>query len=94
VGETRTTRQLVDDIYRLAGHESRLMAAGRITLGAIGMVRPAMREYLHTLYQFSQPWIVDDSAFCSSFGTRATPLDEALVATLAWYRDRAAVPAR
>jgi nucleoside-diphosphate-sugar epimerase len=94
VGEIRTTRQLVGDIYRLAGHQPRLMAAGRTTLAAIGIVKPAMREYLHTLYQFTKPWVVDDSAFCSTFGVRATPLDQALSTTLAWYRDRAAVPVR
>jgi hypothetical protein len=94
VGETRTTRQLVFDIYRVAGHQPRVMAAGRTTLAAIGIVKPAMREYLHTLYQFTKPWVVDDSAFCSTFGVRATPVDEALTTTLAWYRDRAAVPVR
>ena len=90
VGATRTTRQLVGDIYHLAGHPPRLMAAGRTTLAAIGIVQPAMREYLHTLYQFTRPWVVDDSAFCSTFDIRATPTDEALATTLAWYRDRAA----
>jgi nucleoside-diphosphate-sugar epimerase len=94
VGETRTTRQLVEEIYRLAGHPPRLMAAGRTTLAAIGLVKPAMREYRHTLYQFAQPWVVDDSAFCSTFGVRATALDEALTTTLAWYRDRAALLVR
>ena len=51
-----------------------------------------MREYLHTLYQFSSPWVVDDGKFRSSFGGRTTPLDDALATTLAWYRTRADVP--
>jgi nucleoside-diphosphate-sugar epimerase len=89
VGETRTTRQLVANIYRLAGHRPRLLAAGRTTLAAVGLAKPAMREYLHTLYQFSQPWVVDDTAFCSTFGVRATSVDQALTTTVAWYRDRA-----
>jgi hypothetical protein len=70
------------------------MAAGRTTLAAIGIVKPAMREYLHTLYQFTHRWVVDDSAFCSAFGSRPTPLDQALTTTLAWYRERAAVLVR
>jgi nucleoside-diphosphate-sugar epimerase len=94
VTEPRTTRQLIGDIYGLAGQQPRLMAAGRTALTAIGIIKPAMREYLHTLYQFTQPWIVDDSAFRSTFGVRPTPLVEALTTTLTWYRDRAAVPAR
>ena len=50
-------------------------------------VNPAMREYLHTLYQFSERWVVDDTAFRTAFGAHATPLDDALAATTAWYRD-------
>ncbi len=48
-----------------------------------------MREYLHTLYQFTERWVVDDSRFCSEFGAQATPLNEALATTLQWYRDAA-----
>ena len=48
-----------------------------------------MREYLHTLYQFTDRWVVDDSQFRAAFGDAATPLDDALAATLAWYRDAA-----
>jgi len=51
-----------------------------------------MREYLHTLYQFTDPWVVDDSSFRTAFGVAATPLDEALDATLAWYRANASAP--
>ncbi len=92
VAETRTTRQVVESVYAAAGTRPRLMAAGTWTLRALGVVKPAMREYLHTLYQFSDPWVVDDAKFRAAFGDPTTPLDEALVTTLAWYRGRAAVP--
>ena len=49
-----------------------------------------MREYLHTLYQFTDRWVVDDSRYRTAFGEPATPLDDALAATLTWYRDAAA----
>jgi hypothetical protein len=52
-----------------------------------------MREYRHTLYQFTAPWVVDDSLFRAAFGDSSTPLSEALETTLRWYRDRTAVPA-
>src|SRR3954447_4717672 len=92
VNRTRTTRQVVETVYGLAHQRPRIMAAGRTMLRAIGVVKPEMREYLHTLYQFSDPWVVDDSAFRATFGDLSTPLDEALATTLAWYPDRAAVP--
>jgi nucleoside-diphosphate-sugar epimerase len=88
-----TTRDLVERVYALAGTRSRLMAAGALTLRALGMVKPPMREYLHTLYQFTGPWIVDDAKFRGRFHVAATPVDEALAQTLAWFRDRTAVPA-
>ena len=84
---------MIDEVYRLAGHRPRLIAAGRTALMAIGIVQPAMREYRHTLYQFTAPWVVDDSKFRAAFGDHSTPLDEALETTLDWYRDRTAVAA-
>jgi nucleoside-diphosphate-sugar epimerase len=79
VPETRTTRQLIEAVYQLAGHQPRLVAAGRTALMAIGI---------------TAPWVVDDSLFRASFGDHSTPIEEALEATLAWYRDRVAVPIR
>jgi len=87
VGPARSTRQLIDQTYALTGHRPRIMAAGRFTLRAFGLVKPIMREYLHTLYQFTDRWVVDDTKYRTLFGDHATPLDEALVTTVAWYRE-------
>jgi nucleoside-diphosphate-sugar epimerase len=89
VGETRSTRQIIDHVYGLAGNKPRSFAAGRTTLRLFGVIKPAMREYLHTLYQFTDRWVVDDSKFRAQFGEQATPLDDALATTLDWYRDAA-----
>jgi nucleoside-diphosphate-sugar epimerase len=87
VAETRSTRQIIDHVYTLAGHRARSFAAGRSTLRLLGIARPALREYLHTLYQFTDPWVVDDSSFRTAFGNCASPLDDALADTLRWYRN-------
>jgi nucleoside-diphosphate-sugar epimerase len=94
VAEARTTRQVIEAVYGLAGRKPRVIAAGRTMLRGIGLFKPEMREYLHTLYQFSDSWVVDDSKFRAAFGDLATPLDEALETTLAWYADQGAVPVR
>ena len=78
-------RQIVEAVYELAGHKPKIMAAGRTTLRVIGLFKPEMREYLHTLYQFTDPWVVDDGKFRAAFGDLSTPLDDALATTLAWY---------
>ena len=88
VVETRTTRATIEAEYAAAGTQMRMMAAGGWLLRAIGLVQPAMREYQHTLYQFAEPWVVDDSAFRSTFGEGSTPLEAAIETTLSWYRDR------
>jgi nucleoside-diphosphate-sugar epimerase len=93
VADARTTRQIIEKVYEAAGHPPRTLAAGRITLWALGLVKPAMREYRHTLYQFTAPWVVDDAKFRTAFGGSATPLDEALGATLAWHHATASVTA-
>ncbi len=92
VARPRTTRSLIEDVYRLADSKPRIVAAGRGTLRALGLFRPELREYLHTLYQFTDPWVVDDSKFRAAFGDLTTPLDEALSTTLQWYAERAALP--
>jgi hypothetical protein len=37
-------------------------------------------------------WVVDDSKYRRHFGEHATPLPDALTATVAWYGDAAVVP--
>ena len=60
-------------VYDAAGSRPRLLAAGAPTLRALGIVKPAMREYLHTLYQFTDPWVVDDTKFRAAFGDPHDP---------------------
>ena len=91
VPRARTTRQIIDRRLPARGTPPAPADAGRVTLSVIGMVKPAMREYLHTLYQFTAPWVVDDHKFRATFGAEPTPLGDALATTLAWYRTRAAV---
>ena len=47
------------------------------------------RETLSIAYQWSEPFVVDDSKYQSAFGPfRATPLEEAVATTVGWYRAR------
>ena len=84
VAETWTTRQVIEHVYGLAGTKPKVFAAGRTTLRLYGLVNPAVREYLHTLY-FSDNWLVDCTKFRTRFGTSGTPLPDALAATFDWY---------
>jgi nucleoside-diphosphate-sugar epimerase len=87
--DTRTTRQLVDTVYRQAGHpRGRLRALPPALLRALGLFDPTMRELVEMQYQFAEPFIVDSSRITDKLGVRATPLEQALATTLQEYRDR------
>ncbi|MFJ7248937.1 NAD-dependent epimerase/dehydratase family protein [Kitasatospora sp. NPDC098652] len=59
-----------------------------VLLGAAGLFSPLLRELRETRYQFDRPFVVDSSAYEAAFTVRATPLDEQVAATVAWWRER------
>ena len=87
-----TTRQIIAHVYGLAGRKPKSFAAGRTTLRLLGLVNPAMKEYLHTLSQFTDDWIVDDAKFRNRFGSTATPMEESLRTTFSGVADRSGTP--
>jgi nucleoside-diphosphate-sugar epimerase len=85
--DTRTTRQLVDIIYRLAGQpRARLRALPPVMLRALSLVNPGMRELLEMRYLFAEPFVVDSSKIAAKLGVHATPIDQALEGTLTSVR--------
>ena len=69
VAETRTTRAARRG--RCTGSPGTARACSRPAgrrCARSGLVKPEMREYLHTLYQFTDPWVVDDGKFRAAFG--------------------------
>jgi nucleoside-diphosphate-sugar epimerase len=84
---TRTTRQLVDTIYRLAGQpNTKLRGTPVLVLRAPGIVNPTVRELVELQYEFQEPFIVDSTKIAAKLKVHATPLDHALADTLASYR--------
>jgi nucleoside-diphosphate-sugar epimerase len=85
--DTRTTRQLVDTIYQLAGQpRTKLRGTPALLLRALGVVSPTVRELLELQYEFQEPFIVDSTKIATKLDVHATPLDQALADTLASYR--------
>ena len=85
--DTRTTRQLVDLIYRHAGQPgAKVRALPPLILRGLGLFVPTVRELLEMRYQFEEPFIVKSSKMTTKLGVQATPIDEALADTLATYR--------
>ncbi|MFD8787058.1 NAD-dependent epimerase/dehydratase family protein [Kitasatospora sp. NPDC059599] len=57
-------------------------------LAAAGLFSPLLRELRETRYQFDRPFVMDSTAYETALAVRATPLDEQVTATVAWWRER------
>jgi nucleoside-diphosphate-sugar epimerase len=91
----RTTRELVDMIYKLAGQpRARLRAMPPMLLRGFSLFNPTLRELLEMQYQFEEPFIVDSSKIADRLGLTATPLDEAIAGTLKTYTSDKSSPVR
>jgi nucleoside-diphosphate-sugar epimerase len=78
---TRTTRQLAEIVFRLAGRD-----ACRLRQVPTLLVRVAMPELAEMRYLFEEPFVVDSSRIAEKLGVRATPAEQALRETMAAYR--------
>src|SRR5215212_8994674 len=85
--ETVTTRDFVEMIFEEVGKPARIQAAPKILLRAMGLFNPGIRETIEMLYEFEEPFVVDDSRFEQAFGEQATLLREAIQRTVRWYRE-------
>ena len=81
-------REALAAICRLASVPApKLAPAPRLVLLAAGLVSPMLRELDEVRYQFERPFVLDSSAFTATFGIEPTPMDEALAATAAWWKE-------
>jgi nucleoside-diphosphate-sugar epimerase len=85
--ETRTTRQLVEIIYRHAGQpRTKLRGTPPLLLRAVGVFNPTVRELLELQYEFQEPFIVDSTKIASKLNVHPTPTEQALADTVTSYR--------
>ena len=83
---TLTQRQFAELVFAETGHPVKASGMGKTMLRIGGLFIPEARESIEMLYEFEKPFVVDSSQFERTFGVRATPLAEAIKATVAWYR--------
>ncbi|GIK62746.1 MAG: epimerase [Chloroflexota bacterium] len=87
--ETVTTREFVNRVYQETGHTPRLQVANKFILRAMGLFVPPLRELVEMYYEFNESFIMSHDKFAKAFGADVTPLQEAIHATVAWFRDHA-----
>jgi nucleoside-diphosphate-sugar epimerase len=81
-----TTRQFIDQVYNAAGTDPGISAMPRWMVNTVGLFNGNVRELKEMLYEFEEPFVVDDSRFKAAFGDIATPLPDAIETTVAWFR--------
>jgi nucleoside-diphosphate-sugar epimerase len=65
----------------------RLSRVTKPMLLLVGLFVPPAREMIEMTYEFEEPFLLDSSKFERAFGIGPTPLEEALAATVAWWRE-------
>ena len=85
--ETRTTRQLVSIVFRLAGQPRvKLRQVSPALVRIAALANRTLRELLEMQYQFEEPFVVDSAKIATKLGVRATASEQALAQTLDSYR--------
>jgi nucleoside-diphosphate-sugar epimerase len=84
-----TGREFIELAARVAGTRAQPAVLGPGTVRALGLFIPILREFPEVMYQWERPFVSDASAFLAAFGPcTSTPHEQALAATLDWYRSR------
>lgn len=84
--ETVTTSDFVRRIADAAGTAGGVSPMPRWLINVLSLFVGNVREIKEVLFEFQEPFIVDSSAFESTFGQAATPLGESIPATVEWFR--------
>jgi nucleoside-diphosphate-sugar epimerase len=84
--ETVTTRALMDMVASAVGHPVGIRTVPRPVLLLLGLVNPLMKGLAEMSYEFEAPFVLDTAKYQSTFGSDVTPLNDAVAATVAWYR--------
>jgi nucleoside-diphosphate-sugar epimerase len=86
----RSTLEIIGMIGERLGTTVKVQTAPKLLLRAMGLFNPTVREVIEMLYEFEQPFVVDSTKAEQRLGLAPTPLDDALAATIAWFRSRPA----
>lgn len=81
-----TMRALVTRLSRKLGREIRLAGVPRSMVKAIGFFVPVVREVDEMLYQWDEPFVINDARFRKRFRQEPTDVEKAAADTVAWAK--------
>ena len=85
-----TTRELLQAHADAMGASLRTRVLPRWALRGMGLFSGTIGAMVEMLYQWEEPFVVDDTDFTTTFGVRPTPLAQAVAETAAAWRARRA----
>ncbi|MCC6995140.1 MAG: NAD(P)H-binding protein [Deltaproteobacteria bacterium] len=85
-GPAETPRVWMSRLAAAVGRTPRIVSISPLLLRAVGLFMPEAREVPEMLYQWRQPFILDDRRFRAAFGADATPVATVVAETAAWGR--------
>lgn len=85
-----TQAELVRLFAEEAGVEPKMNGMGKFMMSIGGLFIPEAKESVEMMYEFEKPFVIDSSRFEKTFGTKATPIHEAIRDTVAWYKSHPA----
>jgi nucleoside-diphosphate-sugar epimerase len=81
-----TTRSIMQQLGSALGSSAKPVQFASWAMLALSPFVPALGALREMVYQWEQPYVVDDSKFQRTFGLTATPLADALTRTAAWAK--------
>jgi nucleoside-diphosphate-sugar epimerase len=81
-----TQREFGELIFKEVGLPPRMSGMGRWMMRIGGLFVPEARETVEMMYEFEKPFVIDSSKFEAAFQLEATPIEEGIRQTVAWYR--------
>jgi nucleoside-diphosphate-sugar epimerase len=89
-----TMRELTARLSHKLGREIRLARVPRWTVRAIAIFVPILREVDEMLYQWDEPFVINDRRFRERFHQAPAGADDAAAATVTWARQHYAPASR
>ena len=81
-----STQAMLDLIGERLGRKLRVQAIPTLAIRGLSLFVPILRELGEMGYQWSEPFVTDDRAFRTRFGTSPTPLEHGVAAMVDWAR--------
>ena len=87
---TGSSRELLARFGEALGRPARVRTVPAWMLTTLGVFSPTLRAIRPMLYQWEQPFVLDDRRFRETFDVQPTPIDEAIASTLGRHREQRA----